>query len=78
VNGELRQDASTSDMIFTVAELIAYASQAMTLEPGDVIFTGTPAGCESGRPKPRWLRAGDTVSIEIEAIGMLNNPVVEA
>jgi 2-keto-4-pentenoate hydratase/2-oxohepta-3-ene-1,7-dioic acid hydratase in catechol pathway len=77
VNGEVRQDASTSGMIFGVAELIAYASQAVTLEPGDVIFTGTPAGSESGRRKPRWLRNGDTVSIEIEGIGTLSNPVVE-
>lgn len=69
VNGELRQDSSTSDLIFGVPELIAFASAHMTLEPGDVISTGTPAGVGN-------LSPGDTVSVEIEGIGVLTNPVI--
>ncbi|MFM9101548.1 MAG: fumarylacetoacetate hydrolase family protein, partial [Cyanobium sp.] len=76
VNGELRQDACTADMIFPVAELIAFLSGSTTLEPGTVILTGTPSGVGMGSDPPRWLRAGDTVSITIEAIGTLSNPVV--
>ena len=76
VNGELRQDASTSDMIFSVAELIAFLSGSTTLEPGTVILTGTPSGVGMGGDPPRWLRPGDRVSITIEAIGTLSNPVV--
>lgn len=69
VNGEIRQSASTADMVFSVAELIAYISQVMTLEPGDVILTGTPAGVGP-------LQPGDVVEVEIEGIGTLRNPVV--
>jgi 2-keto-4-pentenoate hydratase/2-oxohepta-3-ene-1,7-dioic acid hydratase in catechol pathway len=69
VNGEIRQSASTADMVFSVAELIAYISQVMTLEPGDVILTGTPAGVGP-------LQPGDLVEVEIEGIGTLRNPVV--
>ena len=69
VNGEIRQNASTADMVFSVAELIAYISQVMTLEPGDVILTGTPAGVGP-------LQPGDVVEVEIEGIGTLRNPVV--
>ena len=76
VSGELRQDASTSDMIFPVAELIAFLSGSTTLEPGTVILTGTPSGVGMGSDPPRWLRPGDTVSIAIESIGTLTNPVV--
>ena len=68
VNGEIRQDGSTADMISGVAELIAYISQVMTLEPGDVILTGTPAGVGP-------LQPGDVVEVEIEGIGILRNPV---
>ncbi|MCS5691416.1 fumarylacetoacetate hydrolase family protein [Cyanobium sp. FGCU-6] len=76
VNGELRQEASTSDMIFPVAELIAFLSGSTTLEPGTVILTGTPSGVGMGSDPPRWLRPGDTVSVTIEGIGTLTNPVV--
>jgi 2-keto-4-pentenoate hydratase/2-oxohepta-3-ene-1,7-dioic acid hydratase in catechol pathway len=69
VNGVVRQDASTADMIFDVPALIAFASEYMTLEAGDVISTGTPAGVGN-------LMPGDTVQIEIEGIGVLTNPVI--
>ena len=75
VNGELRQDSSTADMIFGCAEMIAYLTSAFTLEPGDVLATGTPAGVAAGRRPPPWLRPGDRVRIEIEGIGTLENPV---
>ena len=76
VNGETVQDGSTADMIFGVAELVAYVSEAITLEPGDVIATGTPPGVAFGRPDGRYLQDGDTVEVEIERIGVLVNPVV--
>jgi 2-keto-4-pentenoate hydratase/2-oxohepta-3-ene-1,7-dioic acid hydratase in catechol pathway len=76
VSGEMRQDASTADMIFSVAELIAFLSGSTTLEPGTVILTGTPSGVGMGSEPPRWLRAGDRVSIAIEGIGTLSNPVI--
>jgi len=76
VDGELRQNANTGEMIFNGYELIAYLSQAMTLEPGDVITTGTPAGV-GVKMKPRgYLKPGQTVRVEIEGIGALVNPVV--
>jgi len=76
VNGKTLQDGSTADMIFGVAELIAYVSETITLEAGDVIATGTPPGVAFGRPDARYLQAGDTVEVEIERIGALVNPVV--
>jgi 2-keto-4-pentenoate hydratase/2-oxohepta-3-ene-1,7-dioic acid hydratase in catechol pathway len=70
VNGELRQDGSTSDQIFPVAEVVRYVSQFMTLYPGDVINTGTPAGVALGMPEPKpFLRAGDVVELEIDGLG---------
>jgi 5-carboxymethyl-2-hydroxymuconate isomerase len=75
LNGELVQDDSTVNMIFSVAELISHASQCTQLEPGDVIATGTPAGVALGQENPRWLRDGDVVTVEIEGIGVLRNPV---
>lgn len=78
VNGETVQDASTGDMIFGVAELIAYVTETITLEPGDVIATGTPPGVAFGRPDGRYLQGGDTVEVEIEGIGVLVNPVLAA
>jgi 2-keto-4-pentenoate hydratase/2-oxohepta-3-ene-1,7-dioic acid hydratase in catechol pathway len=69
VNGELRQDSTTADLIFDVPTLIAFVSEYMTLEPGDVISTGTPAGVGN-------MAVGDVVEIEIEGIGVLRNPVV--
>jgi 2-keto-4-pentenoate hydratase/2-oxohepta-3-ene-1,7-dioic acid hydratase in catechol pathway len=76
VNGELRQDGTTSDMIFTCAQMIEHLSTAFTLEPGMVISTGTPAGVAAGEDPPRWLKPGDTVTVVIEGIGELSNPVV--
>ena len=75
VNGETRQDGTTADMVFGVAELVAFVSETITLEPGDVIATGTPPGVALGNPDPRYLVAGDTVEVEIERIGVLTNPV---
>jgi 2-keto-4-pentenoate hydratase/2-oxohepta-3-ene-1,7-dioic acid hydratase in catechol pathway len=76
IGDEVLQEGHTSLMIFSVAHLIADMSQVMTLEPGDVIATGTPAGIGAARTPPRWLRPGDVVRIEIERIGVLENPVV--
>lgn len=78
VSGERLQEASTSTMIFTVAYLIADVSRALTLEPGDVIATGTPSGVGFARKPPRWLRAGDTVRVSITKLGVLETPVVAA
>ena len=71
VNEVLMQDASTADMLFPVAELIAYLSRFMTLEPGDVIATGTPAGIGAFRKPPQWLQPGDRVRAEVSGIGAL-------
>ncbi len=76
VNGELRQNSSTADMIFSVAEIVSYASQYMTLEPGDLIITGTPEGVILGMPEPRtWLKPGDEVIVEVEGLGRLITPL---
>ena len=75
VNGELQQDESTADMISPVAELVAAASQVVTLEPGDVIVTGTPSGVGAGRG--RYLRGGDVVRVTIDGLGTLENTVKE-
>jgi len=77
VSDELMQDASTKEMIFDCADQLATLSTAFTLEPGDIVSTGTPAGVGFTRTPPRFLRAGDTVRIEIDGIGTLENPVVD-
>jgi 2-keto-4-pentenoate hydratase/2-oxohepta-3-ene-1,7-dioic acid hydratase in catechol pathway len=77
VNGELRQDGRTEDMIFTCRQMIEHLSTAFTLEPGMLITTGTPAGVAAGEDPPRWLVAGDEVTVEIEGVGELTNPVVD-
>jgi 2-keto-4-pentenoate hydratase/2-oxohepta-3-ene-1,7-dioic acid hydratase in catechol pathway len=77
VNGETMQDSNTSDMIFSTARTIALLSEFMTLEPGDVIATGTPSGVAHAREPPTWMKAGDTVAVEVERIGVLTNPVVD-
>ena len=77
VNGTTLQDSNTSDMIFPVARCIALLSEIMTLEPGDLIATGTPQGVAHARKPPTWMKAGDIVEIEIEGIGILSNPVVD-
>jgi 2-keto-4-pentenoate hydratase/2-oxohepta-3-ene-1,7-dioic acid hydratase in catechol pathway len=77
VNGEALQDSSTEQMIFSVAEIIAYASQVITLEPGDLIATGTPAGVGVFRDPKVLLQDGDEVSVEIEGLGTLTNPITK-
>jgi 2-keto-4-pentenoate hydratase/2-oxohepta-3-ene-1,7-dioic acid hydratase in catechol pathway len=76
VSGEVLQDSTTANLIFGVDEVISHAAKAMTLEPGDLILTGTPAGVGVFRDPPRLLQPGDEVTIEIERIGTLTNPVV--
>lgn len=78
VNSEVRQQSNTSDMVFSVAEIVSYISQHMTLSPGDVIFTGTPEGVVLGYPpeKQVYLQSGDVVTVEIEKLGALTNRMV--
>ena len=77
IHGEVLQDWNTNDMIFDVPRLIEFLSGSTTLLPGTVIFTGTPHGVGCARKPPRWLKAGDVVTVTIEKIGALSNPVVE-
>ena len=77
VNGETMQSSNTSDMIFSTARIIATLSEFMTLEAGDLIATGTPSGVAHARKPPAWMKAGDTVEIEIEKIGILRNRIVD-
>jgi 2-keto-4-pentenoate hydratase/2-oxohepta-3-ene-1,7-dioic acid hydratase in catechol pathway len=76
VNGELRQDSNTKQLVFDCFALVEHLSTAFTLEPGDVVATGTPAGVGVSMKPPRWLAAGDVVRIEIEGIGWIENPVI--
>jgi 2-keto-4-pentenoate hydratase/2-oxohepta-3-ene-1,7-dioic acid hydratase in catechol pathway len=76
VNDELRQDSNTADMVFSVAEMVSDLSQIMTLEPGDVIYTGTPEGVVLGMQQPTWLQPGDEVACEVEGLGRLVNTLV--
>lgn len=76
VNGEVVQSANTSDMLFDVATLISTLSEAITLEAGDVIVTGTPSGVGFGMDPKRYLKAGDVVEVSVEQVGVLRNPVV--
>ncbi len=76
LNGQTMQDSNTSQLVFGVDELIAYLSQVFTLEPGDLIFTGTPPGVGMARKPPVWLKPGDTVEVEIDRLGTLKNTVV--
>lgn len=78
VNGQIMQDSNTSEMIFSVAHLIAFISAGISLEPGDVITTGTPNGVGAFRPTPIFLQPGDRVDVEIDGIGTLSNPVTAA
>jgi acylpyruvate hydrolase len=75
LNGEVMQASNTADMIFSVPYIISYISEIITLEPGDVILTGTPEGIGDRRTPPVYLKAGDTVSVTIEKLGTLTNPV---
>ena len=76
VNGEIVQDGSTADMIFSVGEILAYLSEVMTLNPGDVVATGTPQGVGFKRTPPQFLGPGDVVEVEVERVGAVANPVV--
>jgi 2-keto-4-pentenoate hydratase/2-oxohepta-3-ene-1,7-dioic acid hydratase in catechol pathway len=75
LNGQTMQDSNTGNMIFKIPYLVSYISQSLTLEPGDIISTGTPEGVGVGRTPPVFLQAGDTVSVTVEKIGTLTNPV---
>jgi 2-keto-4-pentenoate hydratase/2-oxohepta-3-ene-1,7-dioic acid hydratase in catechol pathway len=76
LNGQVMQDSSTAGMVFGVRELIAFISEGITLEPGDLIVTGTPAGVGFARDPRVFLQPGDTITVEIEGVGELTNPVV--
>jgi 2-keto-4-pentenoate hydratase/2-oxohepta-3-ene-1,7-dioic acid hydratase in catechol pathway len=76
LNGNTMQNSSTRELIFGVDELIAYVSQIVTLEPGDLIFTGTPPGVGMARKPPVFLKPGDICEVEIDGLGVLKNPVV--
>lgn len=76
INGEVLQHSNTSDLIFKIPDLVAFLSSVFTLEPGDVIATGTPSGVGFARKPPRWLMPGDEVVIRVEGLGELRNPVV--
>lgn len=78
LNGETVQSARTSEMVFGIPELIACASEVMTLEAGTLVFTGTPAGVGLGRKPPLWMKPGDTVEVDIEGLGRLVNTIVAA
>ncbi|WP_127090811.1 fumarylacetoacetate hydrolase family protein [Aquabacter cavernae] len=75
VNGETRQDSSTADLLFNVATIVSVLSEGLTLEPGDIVATGTPAGVALGMTPQRWLNDGDVVEAEVEGIGILRNTV---
>jgi 2-keto-4-pentenoate hydratase/2-oxohepta-3-ene-1,7-dioic acid hydratase in catechol pathway len=76
LNGQLMQNSNTKEFIFGVPKLLTYLSQVVTLEPGDLIFTGTPPGVGAARKPPVWLKPGDVAEVEIEGIGVLRNPCV--
>jgi 2-keto-4-pentenoate hydratase/2-oxohepta-3-ene-1,7-dioic acid hydratase in catechol pathway len=78
LNGQVMQDSNTSNMVFGVADIVAFVSQAITLEQGDLIITGTPAGVGAFRDPKVWLQPGDEITIEIDGLGSITNPVVEA
>jgi 2-keto-4-pentenoate hydratase/2-oxohepta-3-ene-1,7-dioic acid hydratase in catechol pathway len=75
LNGQVMQSDNTSNMMFPTAETIAYITQGITLEPGDIIFTGTPSGVGFPRKPPVWMKPGDTCEIDIEGVGVLANPI---
>ncbi len=76
LNGSLRQDANTGQMIFSIPYLISYVSQVLTLKPGDVLLTGTPEGVIMGMDRPVWMKPGDVVAVEVEGLGRLTNRLV--
>jgi 2-keto-4-pentenoate hydratase/2-oxohepta-3-ene-1,7-dioic acid hydratase in catechol pathway len=77
LNGQVMQSDNTENMMFPVPEMIAYITQGMTLEPGDIIVTGTPSGVGCWRKPPIWMKPGDTCEVEIEKIGILSNPIAD-
>ncbi|MGE4608049.1 MAG: fumarylacetoacetate hydrolase family protein, partial [Myxococcota bacterium] len=77
INGELRQHSNTKELIFDCFDLVEHLSTAFTLEPGDIISTGTPSGVAAAMKPPAWLKAGDAMRVEIEGLGALENPVVD-
>ena len=77
LNGQVVQEASTSDMVFDVETLICVISEAITLEPGDLLVTGTPAGVGLARKPPLWMKPGDTCEVEVEGLGILSNPIAD-
>jgi 2-keto-4-pentenoate hydratase/2-oxohepta-3-ene-1,7-dioic acid hydratase in catechol pathway len=77
LNGTVVQETRTADMIFSVAEIVAFLSGSTTLLPGTVILTGTPLGVGMAQEPPRWLRPGDVVEVEVDGVGILTNPVLE-
>jgi acylpyruvate hydrolase len=77
LNGTVMQSDNTDNMMFPIVEMLVYITQGITLEPGDVIFTGTPSGVGHARKPPVWMKNGDTVEVEIERIGTLRNPIAD-
>ena len=77
VNGELRQDATTGDLVFSIPRLIEFIAETITLEPGDLILTGTPSGVGMAMDPPSFLKAGDSVRIEIEGLGVIEHGIVD-
>src|SRR5262249_787749 len=77
LNGETMQASNTADMIFSTARTVSLLSEFMTLEPGDIIATGTPSGVAHARKPPPWMKAGDRIEVEVERIGVLANPIID-
>ncbi len=77
LNGKVMQSDNTDNMMFPVVEMLVYITQGMTLEPGDVIFTGTPSGVGFGRTPPVWMKNGDVCEVEIQGVGVLRNPIAD-
>jgi acylpyruvate hydrolase len=77
LNGNVMQSDNTDNMMFPIVEMLVYITQGMTLEPGDVIFTGTPSGVGHARKPPVWMKNGDTIEVEIEGVGTLRNPIAD-
>jgi 2-keto-4-pentenoate hydratase/2-oxohepta-3-ene-1,7-dioic acid hydratase in catechol pathway len=77
LNGQVMQSDNTDNMMFPVAQTLVYITQGMTLEPGDIVFTGTPSGVGHARKPPAWMRHGDVCEVEIEGVGVLRNPIAD-
>jgi 2-keto-4-pentenoate hydratase/2-oxohepta-3-ene-1,7-dioic acid hydratase in catechol pathway len=77
LNGQVMQSDNTDNMMFPIAETLVDITQGMTLEPGDLVVTGTPSGVGFARKPPVWMKAGDTIEVEIEKVGLLSNPIID-